>query len=448
MSNSMSSSPSVVITGLGIFSPLGIGIDPVWEHLSLGRSGIAPLERLEYTAAPRNVGGEVREFTESSARKLYLKKLRKSIKVMCREIQMGVASALQAVEHSGLDLEAVEHARMGIDFGANLMSSPPDVLKDPSWQCVDEEDATRQFHFERWGNAGRNAESRSGMAVMEPLWLLKYLPNMPACHIGIALDARGPNNSLTLDEASGNLAVGEACRILQRGAADIMIAGVTGTRVHPVKTLHAALWDELAEYPDDPPATWCRPFDASRTGQVVGEGACSFVLETEEAAKARGATIYGRILGTGSSCVADRNGNAHLREALANAMRSALRDAGLTPADIGHINAHGLATADSDRQEAAAIHDVFASRAAEVPVTALKSYFGNAGSSCGLLELTGSLLGLHQNVVPPTLNYETPDPECPLNVVHGEPLSVANKTVLNINVTRMGQASAAIVQVD
>jgi 3-oxoacyl-[acyl-carrier-protein] synthase II len=319
------------------------------------------------------------------------------------------------------------------------------VLKDPCWVCVDDDDPSRDFHYERWGNSGGNAGGRTGMGVMEPLWLLKYLPNMPGCHIGIALSAYGPNNSLTLQEASGLLAVSEAFRIMERGSADVMVAGATGTRLHPVKSVHARFWDQLADS-DDPPETWYRPFDARRMGQVVAEGAGAIVLEDETDAQARGATIYGRVLGSGASCVIDRSGKDQPRAALANAMRSALRDAGLQPGDIGHINAHGLATTVSDREEAAAILDVFGDFGKRVPVTAIKSYIGNAGAGCGVLELSASLLGLQQGIVLPTLNYATPDPDCPLNVVHGEPLPVQNKTVLSLNVTRMGQAAAVIVQ--
>lgn len=440
-------SRNIVVTGLGIISPIGIGADAFWDSLAKGRSGIATLESMGYSAAPRNVGAEIKDFTEKTAKKEYLRQQRKSIKVMCREIQLGVASALQVVQHAGLDLESVDHERFGVDFGANLMLSPPEVLDEPARKCVDENDPDRTFHFERWGKAGANADRESGMAMMEPLWLLRYLPNMPACHIGIALAACGPNNSITLDEASGNLALGEAFRILQRGSADVMIAGVTGTRVHPVKTLHAAMWDELAEF-DDPPGTWSRPFDATRRGQALGEGACSLLLEDEAKARARGATIYGRVLGAAASCVSNRSGKADRRGALVNVMRRALSDADLQPGDIGHINAHGLGSIDCDREEAAAISDVFGELASQVPVTALKSYFGNSGSGCGLLELAGSILALQHGVVPATLNYNTPDPECPLNVVRGEPRSVANKTVLSVNVTRMGQASAVIVEVD
>lgn len=435
-----------MITGIGPVSPIGIGAEAFGESLAAGRSGIGPIELMDFSASPHNIGGEVRDFNEKVARGHFPKKQRKSLKVMCREIQMGATSAMLAVEHSGLDVESIDHERFGIEFGANLMFSPPDVLQDPCWECVDEDDADREFDYDHWGSKGENTDAKSGMGMMEPLWLLKYLPNMPACHIGIFVDARGPNNSLTQDEASGNLALGEAFRIMQRDAADVMLVGVTGTRLHPVKTLHAKLWDQLAEY-DDAPETWCRPFDKSRSGQVIGEGACTLVLEEEGAAKARGATIYGRIVGVGSSCVTSRQGDNHQGMALANAMRAALRDAGLQPGDIGHINAHGLGAPGPDASEAAAIHDVFGDVAAEVPVTGLKSYLGNAGSGCGLQELAGSLLGLQNNVIPHTLNYTTPDDDCKLNIVAGEPRSTTNRTVLNINVTRMGQAGAAVIQV-
>ena len=429
----------VVITGLGILSPLGIGVGPFWKNLAAGKSGLSTVALMSYSAAPRNVGGEVKEFTEKSAKKTYLTQQRKSIKVMCREIQMGVASASLAMENSGLSSDDVDPERFGVDFGANLMFSPPEVLTDACWLCVKEGDPDRRFQYDRWGGIG--------LPGMQPLWLLRYLPNMPACHIGISADARGPNNSITLDEASGNLALGEASRIILRDQADVMIAGTTGTRLHPVKTLHAALWDELANS-NEAPQTWCRPFDLNRKGQVLGEGACSFILEEESHARNRGAKVLGSILGIGSSCVADRGGKPRVSQALVNAMRAALRDADLQPEEIGHLNAHGLGTKRTDLEETQAIQEVFGRYSRILPVTALKSFLGNSGSGCGTLELAGSLLALQHGVVPATLNYETPDPACALNVVHGEPLPVSNRRMMNVNVTRMGQASALIVSVE
>ena len=434
-----------MITGIGVFSSVGIGADPFWQSLKAGNSGIAPLDLLEYSAAPRNIGGEVKEFAESTARNSYLKPLRKSVKVMCREIQLGAASAIQALEHSGINMDEIDHTRLGVEFGANLMFSPPSVLQDACWSCTDDDDATYEFHFDRWGKGGANEHKDNGMAHMEPLWLLRYLPNMPACHIGIYADARGPNNSITQDSASANLVLGEAFRIIQRNAADIMITGTTGTRLHPVKSMHAVMWDQLANG-NGSPKTWCKPFDLNRGGQVLGEGACSLILEEESHATNRGATIYGRLLGVGASCVIDSAGQVDQQQALVNAIQSALKNAGMKPEEIGHINAEGLGEKEADIAEARAIQQVFGENAASVPVTALKSILGNSGSGCGSLELAGSLLGLREGVVPATLNYETPDPECPLNVVHGEPLGIENKVVMNINVTRMGQASACIVE--
>ena len=438
MTRSCDSPRRVVITGVGVVSPLGIGYETFSKNLLEGKSGISRLESVSYSGAPKNVGGEIKDFTDTSAKNEYLKKQRKSIKVMCREIQFGVASASLAIENSALDLEAIDHERFGVEFGANLMFSPPDVLKEPAWHCVDEGDTEFRFRLKHWGT--------EGISNLEPLWLLRYLPNMPACHIGIYADARGPSNSITQNEASGNLAAAEAFYVITRGQADTMVAGTTGTRIHPVKSMHAALWDILAEHGDDPPETWCRPFDKTRKGEVLAEGACSMILEEESHAKARGARILGRILGAGSSCAFDRNGTNKVTRAIVNAARAALRDAGLTPADIGHVNAHGLGTPWIDVDEALAIHEIFGPAGETVPVTALKSVLANAGASCGTLELAGSLAGLEQGVVPATKNYRVPDPACRLNIVHDKPLPIANRVVLNINVTTCGQAAALVVE--
>jgi len=356
---------------------------------------------------------------------------------MCREIQLGVASALLAVQQANVDLEQIDHERLGVEFGANLMLSPPEVLLESCAACCEE--GTVKFSSARWG--------QSGLTKMEPLWLLRYLPNMPACHISISADARGPSNSLTLDDASGSTVIGEAMRILLRGDADIMIVGVTGTTLHPIKTLHLALWNDLARTPETPELR-ARPFDLHRTGRVVAEGSCSFILEDRAHAERRGAKIWGRVLGTGSSCVANSRQEGNCRQALVNAMRGALRDAGLKPDQIGHINAHGVGTKESDIAEAQAILEVFGDDLGRrVPVTALKSFLGNSGAGSGLLELAGSVVGLSHGVIPFTLNYETPDPECPLNIVAGKPLATSNRILLTINVTRIGQAAAAIVEV-
>jgi len=432
MSNQRDSERRVVITGIGVMSPIGIALESFRTNLLEGRSGIGPIQALAYSPVPQAVAGEVREFNDKTVNKLV--KQRKSIKVMCREIQLGVASASCALEHAGIGDGTVDPERLGVDFGANLMLSPPEDIANACFACIDE--TSQKFTYSDWG--------KKGLSAMFPLWLLKYLPNMPACHIGISADARGPNNSITLDEASGNLVVGEALRVIARGHADVMIAGATGTRLHAVQSIHARMWETLATEFNDPTEA-CRPFDLARSGQVIGEGACTLILEEEEHARRRGVPILGGVLGAGSSCVANRDGQPDLKRAMVQAMRGALADARLQPTDIGHINAHGLSTPDTDRLEAAAIQEVFGDFARDVPVTALKSYMGNAASGAGALELAGSLVALQQGVVPPTLNYRTPDPDCPLNVVTGKPLAVSNRTFLKVSVTKMGQASAVVV---
>lgn len=438
-------SKRVVITGAGILSPLGIGIDEFWSAISQQKSGISRVDRLCYTALPSNVAAEAKQITDKTANDYLTKPQKKSKKVMCREILLGVISANLCIDQSGLDVEtpdAIDHERLGIEFGANQMFSPPEVLGEGLYAKDSDDNLTvcteeGGFRFDQWGT--------HGIASMDPLWLLKYLPNMPACHIGIRADARGPNNSLTLAEASGNSALGEAFRIISSGRADMMLSGSTGTRIHAVKCMHAALWDELAEYGDADPSTWCRPFDSTRKGQVVGEGACTFLFEEEEHAKARGATIYGSVLGIGSSCVFSADGQPDHGTALANAMRLALRDADISPSDVGHVNAHGLGGTQSDLDEARAIRAVFGDAASIVPVTAMKSLLGNSGAACGTLELAASLIGLRHGVVPATINYSHPDEACGLNIVHGEHLPIDNKVVLNVNVTSNGQAAALVV---
>ncbi|MFN0053535.1 MAG: beta-ketoacyl-[acyl-carrier-protein] synthase family protein [Planctomycetales bacterium] len=420
----------VVITGIGVVSPIGIGVGDFWTSLQAGTSGIRKIQQLPYSPVPGGIAGEVLDFNPSQFTRT--REQKKAIRVMCREIQIGFAAATLALDDAGIGEGGVAPDRLGVEFGANLMLSPPDDLVEACAAARDE--GSGQFRYERWGE--------SGLPKMFPLWLLKYLPNMPACHIGIAADARGPNNSITLDEASSNLVIGEALRVIARGHADVMITGSTGSRVHEVKSIHAKMWDQLANA-DVSPAQSCRPFDKHRTGQVVGEGSGVLILEDATHAERRGARVYGRILGAGSSCVRKPGARGDTRRALALAMNNALNDAGLAPHQIGHVNAHGLAASEADEQEALAIRDVFGDH--PVPVTALKSYLGNAAAGCGSLELAASLVGLRHGVILPTLNYETPDPNCPVQVVAGRAQETKNRTFLKINVTRMGQASAVVV---
>jgi 3-oxoacyl-[acyl-carrier-protein] synthase II len=437
----MSSAPSarrVVITGLGLLAPEGSGREQVLEHIHQGRSGIVRTSRYVATATPGHLGGEVADFTDESAKKVYLKEHRKHLKVMGRDVQIGVAAALLAVADAGLDKVEHDAERIGVEFGANSMYSFPEHLYPAASTCVEPPGDTR-FRFEMWGT--------NGLAAMEPLWMLKHLPNMPACHVGIFTNSRGPNNSITNDEVSSNLALGEAAAIIRRGHADVMITGSTGVRAHPLKEVHAMMWDEIGYDPEHPSKS-VKPFDVRRNGNAIAEAAACLTLEDEEFARKRNAKIWGALLGSGSSCVADPTGKPDIRRAVANAMRSALRSAGLQPKDVGHVNAHGLASKELDPQEALAIHDVFGELGSKVPVVGLKGYHGNPGAAGGMLELAMSLMSLQEGLIPYTLNCEQPDPALKLNVVTGEPRATGNKVVLNVSYTLIGQASAVVVRAE
>jgi 3-oxoacyl-[acyl-carrier-protein] synthase II len=428
----------VVITGVGLVSPLGNSKEALWERLSSGKSGIGPIQLLPADALHVNFAAEAHDFTghvdnfgplEGEQKK----SIRKGLKVMCRECQMGVAAAQLALADAALGLGKCDPERSGVVYGSDYMITMPDEFTAGIVDCLDD---NRRFHFSRWATLG--------MAKMNPLWLLKYLPNMPASHIAIYNDLRGPNNSITQREASGNLAVGEAFRVIQRGHADVMVAGATGTRLSPMKAVHASIGEELATAEGDVTRA-ARPFDRDRRGMVLGEGAGAIVLERLDLAQRRGATIYGEVVAAASSTVADGDSRPQCQRALANSMRSALREAGISPAQVGHIHAHGIGTRQGDVEEAGAIREVFETHTDKAPVTAAKSYFGNLGAGSGLIELISSALALTHRRLFPVLNYTTPDPHCRLNVVHGSTTDPGD-SFLNLSVTPQAQASCVIVR--
>jgi 3-oxoacyl-[acyl-carrier-protein] synthase II len=428
----------VVITGMGVVCPLGLTLDDLWSALLEGRSGVGPLESFSSAGLPLQHAAEARGFTGDidnfgpleGERK---KAIRKGLKVMCRESQMAVAAAQRALHHSGLLGQAgVQPERFGCVFGSDYMLTLPEDFTASVSRCRGE---NGDFDFHRWAS--------DGMPQLTPLWLLKYLPNMPASHIAIYNDLRGPSNSLTLREASGHLAVGEAVVTIQRGAADIMVAGATGTRVHPMKTVHA-LQSEQVALGDGDPTCWSRPFDRSRKGMVLGEGAAVLILEEREHALARSATIHGEVIGHAARNAGAAGGVGLKQRALALAMRRALDMAGLAPGDVSHIHAHGAGTTVGDRDEAAAMHEVLGRDAETIPTVAAKSHFGNLGGGSGLVECVASLLATRHGELFPLLNYETPDPDCRIRAARrGDP---AGEVFLSSAVTPQGQAGSVLIR--
>ena len=417
----------VVITGVGVVSPIGIGNEAFWQSLSAGQSGVHQLPHLARHGLPLAIGAEIRDFSP-----LPFVHQRKSLKVMCRDIQLSVAAASLARQQAKLEPNQIDPDRLGVDFGAHTMPSDLEDLTPAYRVCLNGD----QFDFSRWGEHALDA--------MHPLWMLKYLPNMPACHVAIAHNARGPNNSITQNEVSSLLAISEAVRAIERNWADAMIAGGAGSRVLPKMLVNSSLCDSFSRRTSDPAAA-CRPFDADRDGLVNGEGAAAFILEEEQFAQSSGATILARVLGYGAGCEVRRTvaGKSIPLQGtgIEVSIAAALRDAGLTSADIGHVNAHGLSTQEDDRAEAQAIRRLLGS----VPVTAPKSYFGNLGAGTGAVELAVSLLSLIHSSVPPTLNYHRPDPACPIHVLHTSPTANLPPIALSLNHCTAGQTAAIIL---
>jgi len=280
--------------------------------------------------------------------------------------------------------------------------------------------------------------------MIEPIWLLKYLPNMLACHISILVDCQGPSNTITEADASSNLAIAEAARIIARGRADVMITGGADSKIHPLSVVRMALLDNMSRWEGEPSQS-CRPFDRRRSGWVPGEGAGILILEERSHALRRGARIHGEILGGGSGSDAMPAGGLDPEgSGTFVAVTSALDEAGLDPADIGHVNAHGSATVVSDLAEARAFRRVFGSMG--VPVTAFKGYMGNLVSGCGSIELIGSLIAANRGRIPAILNCDQPDPEMELDLVLNLPRSTRNPVFVNTNLTPNGQAAALVIR--
>ena len=427
----------VVITGMGVVCPLGLSLEALWDGLVSGRSAVGPLESFAAAGLPLRHAAEAREFTGEidnfgpldGERK---KAIRKGLKVMCRESQMAVAAAQRGLHDCGIAPDQHRPERFGCVFGSDYMLTLPEDFTAAVAAC---RSAEGTFVFDRWAG--------EGMPLLNPLWLLKYLPNMPASHIAIYNDLRGPSNSVTIREASGHLAIGEATMTIQRGAADVMLAGATGTRVHPMKTVHA-LQSEQVALGDGDPTRWSRPFDRDRKGMVLGEGAAVLVLEELDHALARGARVYGEVVGHAARQSSDASGVGMRRRALMLSMRGALAKAGDAATRLGHVHAHGLSTVTGDRDEAAALHDVLGAAVGTLPTVAAKSHFGNLGAGSGVVECIASVLALQHGQLFPLLNHEAADPDCGIRPARaGDP---AGELFVSSAVTPQGQAASVVIR--
>lgn len=426
------SASDVVITGVGVVSPLGVGREAFWTALDQGQSGVTDYPQLAAADLPFRHAGIIKGFDA----KLYVQP-RKTIKVMSSEIQAGYSASMLAMQDAGLEKGSVAPDRLGVVLGSEMLYGEVGEMIDVYRHCCpggengSGGDGTK-FRFDQWGT--------HVFKDLYPLWMLKYLPNMAACHVSIAHDARGPNNSIVEGGVSSLLAIMEAATYIRRGHADVMIAGGSGSYL-TFSCLPFHGWDHLSKWSGDP-AKASRPFDARRSGVVPGEGAAALILERREHAQARGATILATIRGYASRLEPVRRGRPLEGTAIRNSIAAALSNANMKASDVGHVNAHGQGSLEHDRVEAQAIHDTLGN----APVTAPKSFFGDLNAGTGAVELAASVLGLAKKRIPRTLNYEEPDPACPINVIHGASLALENPLAIKLSQSTTGQATAVVLE--
>lgn len=392
----------VVVTGVGAVCPLGHDVETAWSSLKEGKSGIGYITLFDASEFPTKIAGEVKGKPAD-----LLNGGIETSGFSGRNIHFAVAAAQQAVTDAGLEPGATyEPDRVGVYLGAG--------------------EGTQDFHNFTHAIAKSiegNGEANSARFVKEAMHDLdgdvefEQEPGMSSTHIARLFQAHGPNLSCLTACAASSQAIGEATEIIRRGDAEVMIAGGTHSMIHPLGITGFNLLTALSTSNDDPTKA-SRPFDKNRNGFVIGEGAGIVILEDYDRAVARGASIHGEISGYGSTADAFRVTDTHPegRGAIA-CMSDALKDAGLAPEDIQYINAHGTSTDVNDRVESLAVRHVWQEKAESVPVSSIKSMMGHLIAAAGAIELITCLMALRDNVIPPTINYETPDPNCDLDYV-------------------------------
>ena len=418
----------IVITGFDLISPIGVGQEDFWVSLRDGVSGIGYLEGTTQDSPLRPFAASVPDFHAKD-----FVKPRKNIKVMSRDIQLGFVAAMMAAKRAGLNASVddpenrtVEPDRLGVIFGCDLMTLELSELADAFYAGIN----NGQYDFSTWGP--------SAMAKIMPLWMLKYLPNMPASHISIAMDARAASNSPTLDRVSSLASIIEAAHIIERGDADVMVCGGSGNRANACCLSRGNSY-RLAPWTGDPQAV-PRPFDANRVGTVPGSGSGAIIIESKEFALARGAKPLATLRGYFQG-VAPTSEYLVTAESVERSIAGVLENAGMTISDIDHINADGLGTVEDDALEAAGIK----AAAGDTPVFTGKGHFGNLGSGTGAVELAASLIAMEKGTLPPVRNCEKIADDCPVNVITKEH-TVTKSAFIKINQTNMGRSTAVVFE--
>ncbi len=396
----------VVISGLGPVSALGLGVAAHAEGLPAGASGIGPIEAFDAAGFDCRIAGQVRDF---SVRDYVPKTYRKATKVMARDIELAVAAADLAARDAGIATKGTapdepptyDPRRVGAHIGAGLIAVDLDELTAALVKSTDE---AGKFDIHRWG--------AEGMTHLTPLWLLKYLPNMLACHVTIIHDTQGPSNTITCGEASSGLSIGESLRVIQRGQADLCFCGGAESKLNPMAFLRQQFTERLTTSGNDAPAQAVRPFDQAAAGTVLGEGGGIIMLEALETFERRDGEkkAYAEVLGFAASQSVNRAAKNRAPEVdgrgIGVAIRRALQEAGVAPGEIDVIYSFGLGVPACDAAEASALRAIFGE--AMPAVLSTKPALGNCGAGAGGLDVAAAALALHYQKAMPVLNREQP----------------------------------------
>lgn len=412
MTNSRYKDVRVVVTGMGGLTPLGNNVEDFWQGCLDGRSGIDLITLTDTSNYDVKVDGEVRGFDPRD----YLE--HKEARRMARFSQFAVASARMALEHSGLNLDDEDRERIGVLIGTGIGGYP------------DTDQAVRTI-VEKGGHR------------LDPFYMSKTLPNIAAAHIAMQLQLKGYNNTVSTACAAGTQAIGDALNIIRLGRAEIMFAGGAEAGI---TELGLASFDIMRALSHGTDGTASKPFDANRDGFVCAEGSGVFVLETLEHAQRRGARILCELAGYGATSDA-----YHVvapcvdGEGAQRAMKMAVLDAGLQLEDVDYINAHGTSTPANDAAETAGIKGLFGERAYRIPISSTKSMIGHALGASGAIESLACIKAIETGIVPPTINYSTPDPDCDLDYVPNQARNVGEVNVVLKNSFGFGGQNACLV---
>lgn len=431
----------VVITGIGVISPLGVGTVPFWEGLLAGKSGIATIRQFDPAGFACQIAGEVPPYKIGD---FVPKSYRKATKVMARDIELAVIAADVAFKDAGLQSRAYSETpdfageRFGCNIGAGLISAELNELAA----------AMNVARADTVGDAGENhldlaKWGKEGMGQLTPLWLLKYLPNMLACHVTIIHGLCGPSNTITCADASSHLAIGEAFRTIQRGKADLAICGGAESKINPMGIIRQSLLNRLTAASNEHPDQAVRPFDTDAAGTIAGEGGGLFILEEYERAKKRGAKIYAELVGFAASQDAysvtepDPSGQSY-----GKAISNALKDAKLSPSDVDILVPHGLGIPAFDRSELKGLQGAFGEELKRVAFAPIKSAVGNLAAGCGA-DAAAAVMAIYSGKVPGAPNTTKVIEGQKLNV-SGEAREVAGEVSVS-SVYSLGGQNAALV---